>query len=258
MTLYDQAETVTIVLNTPECYGIEGVWSLTAAGKTNSIALTDLDSKFEIKANEDMLDVKTGKVMWTDLTFDGPYSGDILTATYEIPAGTPNGNYTITFTRDVFTGEDFEPIDTNVVYTATIKVTNHVCNDDKADNDHLCDDPKCGKQVGDHSYGTKWESDEELHWKECACGETTTPAPHDFTNGDCVCGAKSPITLGDLDLDGDVDSADLTLLARHVGRIEYLTGNALANADVDSDGDISSNDLTMHARYIAGIITEWP
>ena len=62
---------------------------------------------------------------------------------------------------------------------------------------------------------------------------------------------------GDLDLDGDVDAQDLTILARHVAGIEQVTGQALSNADVDNDGDIDANDLTMHARYVAGIITDW-
>ena len=63
---------------------------------------------------------------------------------------------------------------------------------------------------------------------------------------------------GDLDLDGDVDAADLTLLARHLGRIELLTDStALDNADVNSDGAIDSYDLTKHARYIGKIITDW-
>ena len=64
-------------------------------------------------------------------------------------------------------------------------------------------------------------------------------------------------TLGDLDLDGDVDAYDLTALARHVGGIEYVTGQALLNADVDGDGDVDAYDLTKHARYVGGIITSW-
>ena len=64
-------------------------------------------------------------------------------------------------------------------------------------------------------------------------------------------------TLGDLDLDGDVDAYDLTALARHVGGIEPVTGQALLNADVDGDNDVDAYDLTKHARYVGGIITEW-
>lgn len=64
--------------------------------------------------------------------------------------------------------------------------------------------------------------------------------------------------LGDVDLDGDVDSDDLTLLARHVSGIEYIV-NAVAinNANVNGDDAIDSDDLTKHARYVGGIITDW-
>ena len=64
--------------------------------------------------------------------------------------------------------------------------------------------------------------------------------------------------LGDLDLNGDVDSDDLTLLARHVGGIELIeNAQALENCDVNGDGQINSDDLTRHARYVGGIITDW-
>ena len=62
---------------------------------------------------------------------------------------------------------------------------------------------------------------------------------------------------GDLDLDNDVDSDDLTLLARHVGGIQSATGQALANADVNGDKQVNSDDLTTHARYVGGIIKDW-
>ena len=62
---------------------------------------------------------------------------------------------------------------------------------------------------------------------------------------------------GDLDLDGDVDSDDLTLLARHVARIQSVEGQALKNADVNSDDKVDSDDLTRHARYVARIISDW-
>lgn len=63
---------------------------------------------------------------------------------------------------------------------------------------------------------------------------------------------------GDLNGDGNVDSDDLTLLARHVGGIELVSGQNLENADVNGDGVVNSDDLTVHARYVGGIIKEWP
>lgn len=60
---------------------------------------------------------------------------------------------------------------------------------------------------------------------------------------------------GDTDFDGDVNADDLTVLARHVAKIEQLT-NAYGSvcADVDGNGSLSADDLTMLARYVAKII----
>ena len=53
----------------------------------------------------------------------------------------------------------------------------------------------CG---GGHSHSFKWESDATEHWKVCDCGdeEDGTRANHDFTDGDCICGAKKPGSEG--------------------------------------------------------------
>lgn len=107
------------------------------------------------------------------------------------------------------------------------------------------------------------------HTANYVCGndanhiEKKNPVSHTYDQaGDkCVCGAVKPVTTvvkGDIDLDGDVDSDDLTLLARHVGGIEVITDTAvLANANVNGDGGVDSDDLTKHARYVGGIITDW-
>lgn len=63
--------------------------------------------------------------------------------------------------------------------------------------------------------------------------------------------------LGDLNGDGTVNSDDLTLLARHVARIDTLEGTFLQNADVDGSGSVDAQDLTKMARYVARIITSW-
>ncbi|MBQ1907252.1 MAG: hypothetical protein II173_03680 [Firmicutes bacterium] len=60
---------------------------------------------------------------------------------------------------------------------------------------------------------------------------------------------------GDVDLDGDVDAADLTALARHVAKISMISNaGALANADVTKDGSIDAQDLTRLARFVSKII----
>ena len=105
------------------------------------------------------------------------------------------------------------------------------------------------------------DNGDDTHHVVCdSCGMVLREyVAHEFVDGECACGAEQPGgLLGDLDLDGDVDAYDLTLLARHVGGIALLTDEtALSNADVDGDGDVDAYDLTIHARYVGGIITDW-
>jgi hypothetical protein len=77
-------------------------------------------------------------------------------------------------------------------------------------------------------------------------GEMLTVERHFTVGGD--------ISRGDVNLDGKVDSSDLTTLARHVAGISDLTDpQALSNADVTGEGDISASDLTKLARFVAQI-----
>ncbi len=63
------------------------------------------------------------------------------------------------------------------------------------------------------------------------------------------------ITLGDVNLDGTVDSKDLTALARHVAGIQILNDDrALANSNVNGDDSVDAKDLTKLARFMAHII----
>lgn len=55
----------------------------------------------------------------------------------------------------------------------------------------------------------------------------------------------------DLNLDGKTDEKDLTILTRHVAKIEPLTTeSALKTADFNSDGRINAADITALAGYI--------
>ncbi|MBQ2766620.1 MAG: hypothetical protein IJF49_00905 [Clostridia bacterium] len=66
---------------------------------------------------------------------------------------------------------------------------------------------------------------------------------------------KTEGLLGDVNLDGTVDADDLTILARHIAKIEPMVKTAaLANADVTGDGMIDANDLVLLSRYVAKII----
>ena len=67
------------------------------------------------------------------------------------------------------------------------------------------------------------------------------------------------LTLGDVDLDGDVDINDVTLLQRYIAEFEDadLSDEALANADVNGDGKVNVKDVTEIQRFIAEVITEF-
>ncbi len=66
----------------------------------------------------------------------------------------------------------------------------------------------------------------------------------------------SPTTPGDLNGDGEVNASDLTILARHVGKVETMEDEtALANADVTGDGSVDASDLTKLAQYVGKIIS---
>lgn len=74
------------------------------------------------------------------------------------------------------------------------------------------------------------------------------------TSGKVTVKEKSPVLLGDVNLDGTIDAKDLTVLARHTAKIESLTDSrALANADINKDGSITAADLTKLARHVAKI-----
>ena len=80
----------------------------------------------------------------------------------------------------------------------------------------------------------------------------------DFTatvNGGKITVKEKPAGhLGDVNLDGEIDANDLTMLARHVAGIEVLTAPlALSNADINANSDIAADDLTALARHVAGI-----
>lgn len=62
-----------------------------------------------------------------------------------------------------------------------------------------------------HHWSTEWSKDDVNHWHECTddnCNFIYQIAPHDFTNGDCVCGQPKPSTGKPDDGSGDNDDKD--------------------------------------------------
>ena len=61
--------------------------------------------------------------------------------------------------------------------------------------------------------------------------------------------------LGDVNSDNAVNAQDLTVLARHLAKIQILAdARELKAADTDRDGIIDASDLTTLAKYVAKII----
>lgn len=63
-----------------------------------------------------------------------------------------------------------------------------------------------------------------------------------------------PYIMGDADLSGEVNAYDVTVILRHIARIQFITDeSACLAADVDKSGDVDAPDATKILRYIAKI-----
>lgn len=68
-----------------------------------------------------------------------------------------------------------------------------------------------------------------------------------------VATVEVPYRLGDINNDGSRNGKDLTRLAKHIARIEFLTDNFKLAADINQDGSVNGKDLTRLAKHIAKI-----
>ena len=89
-------------------------------------------------------------------------------------------------------------------------------------------------------------------------GTATCTLSQKANNYESAYKASTTVYYGDLNRDGSVNSDDVTLLARHVGEIEYLDDETVKRADLDGDGDVDASDMTLISQYVAKIITKFP
>lgn len=249
-------------------YGIEGSWDVTEQGETNYFTLTGITSDCIVFDNteENFADVDTGDIIWVDESFTAlatPASTKILTATYKVAAGTPDGDYTVRFTSSVFTGATGDPDETETVFEATIKVT------------HKC---KVEEQTGKKP---ECEVDGWNAYYKCSCGKCYTDADATTLIPDLeawkLADGKVPATDHKWAVEAYIDNGNGTHTATYTcdnnaehtrsddpaahvyveglcekcGAVDPLAG--FMKGDVNVDGEIDANDLTALARHIAGI-----
>jgi hypothetical protein len=91
-----------------------------------------------------------------------------------------------------------------------------------------------------------------LYGDELTPGGTVTPGPGD----DPVDPGK--LMLGDVNVDGEVDTRDVLVLNQNLLAGEKLTAQGILNADVDQDGSPSAADALAILQYTIGLIKSFP
>lgn len=154
-----------------EIYGIEGIWSLKETGATDKLKLTEITSEILTFKGMNYVDVPSGKLMWTDDSFDDPgviaAGKNLISATYSVAADTPAGTYTVTYQSINLIGDDAENDMTGGTVSFDITVKTSVtppahtctltkvpakaatCTEDGNIEYYQCSDPDCGKLYKD-------------------------------------------------------------------------------------------------------------
>lgn len=70
-------------------------------------------------------------------------------------------------------------------------------------------------------------------------------------------GTKPPYTLGDANLDDEIDVNDAVHILRYAARLIDLSETELKAADANGDGVVDVNDAVMILRYLAKLITSF-
>ncbi len=192
---------------------------------------------------------------------------------------------------DVLYFEVYEKCEHNE--TEIRNASNATCTENGYTGDEYC--IGCGEKITDGQVvsanghvASEWKSDSTHHWKECTvegCGVEIEnskaehiPGPEANELADQVCTKcfhvlavyqpdptpepepdpdPSDFTLGDVDLDGNIDLDDVIALLRHVSKAVIISdSNSLSAGDVVEDGVLNMDDVVRLLRYVSKAIPE--
>lgn len=191
-----------------EIYGIEGIWSLKETGATDKLKLTEITSEILTFKGMNYVDVPSGKLMWTDDSFDDPgviaAGKNLISATYSVAADTPAGTYTVTYQSINLIGDDAENDMTGGTVSFDITVKTSVtppahtctltkvpakaatCTEDGNIEYYQCSDTSCGKLYKDAA-GTQEITKDDTVIKAAHTGIKLYPAKEPTCDSDgCV------------------------------------------------------------------------
>jgi len=81
----------------------------------------------------------------------------------------------------------------------------------------------------------------------------------EFDVPDMIHGAETKVVYyGDVDMDGDVDEDDYTMLRGYFNNSVTFNDEQLKRADVNGDNEVDAKDGTLISRYVAGMIDKFP
>lgn len=236
--------------------------------------ITDIAND-NLNFGEDNFNLANGMILWYAQDAENVEDNDLLaTVTIQVPAGTPAGEYEIEFEIIDISRDWGMPWEDGEILTAKLTITDHVGGTATCKDKAVC--AECGQPYGDvdknnHTGEVVYTNNGDTHSAvyDCCGAVYVTDEAHDFSNGDCACGEAKPEDptdpsepdvpgtglKGDVDLDGDVDMADLVAMARHIGEVEEITNaQSYMNADINSDGEIGMDDLVKLAQYVGEVI----
>ena len=113
---------------------------------------------------------------------------------------------------------------------------------------HWLECPQDGARSGETKHTLVYDSDEDDHWQHCTgCEYKTEYIPHDFSNGNCVCGETAPeygtvkgkVSIIGKDGSAITDYSDITINFK----------DSKVSANVDDNGNITAENVKVGKVY---------